>query len=80
MATDDPLTHDELLADLVKANTAYVPEHYFTVMGFANKIGKGRSAAERVLRERVAAGELETKMALVKGHHTHIYWFTAVTG
>ena len=79
METNDPLTHDELLADLVKANTTTVPEKYFTVAEFAKKIGKGRCAAERALRLRVMAGELETKLALVNGHHTHIYWFKNVT-
>ena len=79
METDDPLTYDELYADLCAADTQSLPEQFFTIKQHAKKIGMGRQAAERRLAKRLEAGELETKMALLNGRHTRIYWFRDVT-
>jgi len=69
------LTYAELYADLVESSTRTLPEQYFTIVQFAQDIGKGRQAAARELAEKVKDGSLLTKLAFVDGYHTHIYWF-----
>lgn len=69
------LTYEERYADLVAADSRTLPERYFTIVQFAEDIGKGRQAAARELAQKVEDGSLLTKLALVDGYYTHIYWF-----
>ena len=80
MEADDTLTHQRMLDDLVAAHVTTLPEEYFTIMQFADRIGRGRGAAVRILTIKVALGELETKMVLIDGHHKRVFWFDTTKG
>ena len=72
---DGDLTYDELLADLVRAETQTLPDRFFTLKEFAEKVGRSVRAATRILRERVDAGELASDLRIVNEARTRIYWF-----
>ena len=80
MGPNDTLTYRELYANLCVASKNTLPEEFFTTSEFCRDSGKGWGAAVKHLREETKAGRLQTKVALVNGHHTRIFWFAEEKG
>jgi hypothetical protein len=70
------LTFEELYADLVAANTETLPDDYITLAKFRRDTGLTERIATKRLTERVEAGQMQTRLALVDGRRVRIWWFT----
>jgi hypothetical protein len=72
------LTFDDLYADLVAANTETLPDRYITLAQFREDAGLTERVATKRLQDRVKAGELDTRIAVVDGRRVRIWWFAEV--
>jgi len=72
---NEELTFADLYADLVVAQSARLPEGYFTLSKFCNDTGLTPWVAKKRLGTLTESGALDTRLACVDGNHQRIWWF-----